>query len=1173
MADETDAKDIATLKELAEKCVGHLILISRQEEIESDIVENYSYWATRQSAEFNVWCTNIGMNGKGLRSIDLRLKDVPEICDLLKHLLNSLKHDLKELQHPSEEPATSNNDAENPADDESDDSSLYPSLSSSSESERQLEIGNPMSIWEKKRMALQRHVSDTIDRLHSHARQIDHAGLRRRRERVELYREKEGAKEVYEGFKRLASWRANKDFESASSTIKLKIAESVARRRIRFEYFREHQKERTLSSDYQMANLPQQDPVSPPPGQIVTISGRQEMHQSTKSEDSVAQGAMDSSSVDEILDMKFETKQRERVESVASVALRHPRFPPPPKVHCGKFTCPYCFLEFPACEASENCWIQHLMHDFEPYFCVVDGCEAPFDVPTTFDGFMGHLQDHHPIRYHVTISDVDQIEFDEAEFEAYVKRHDEASEEDLSILKKASQRRGVFLFTSCPFCGGYPDILKKPFPDPVAEQAQTELRQHIKHHMQDVALLLPLYRDDISENEDLESCVTSGRRSELRISENSGNWRTICERSSCDCKQSGGDSGIDESSDADIQQSAADGNEDIDFWPDILVNSSLYDRSAVTDDYYQKNEQLKKFMENSDDLGRIGQSGSHMEIPVLPPAVIPSPVSKKDNPSIKPADLLGMNIFDASRSGDYIKVDKFLKEGIDVDVIDDKGSTPLFYAASNCHATVARLLIKHGADVDIPCQDSISPLWESVYSVFKSSKGGYLARFFLEESLRQDYGTPNQHASLIRAVCDGDLKEMNSLLQQGADPDLRDRWNVTPLFWAAFYGHGGLVKLLIDHDVDVNAANSDNRTPLIQAAIRGFPDVVQLLIQTGANPQLRDRWGKSALYWASSLGHNHVYKLLQSPSRVPDSLDATKGEPRRLEKTWEITKKPKEAETQVLEDDMKQFITAKKLHKFFPDGNSFLKQVVQRALDLEKSHPSNSLSPRYLSALAFYQLIIYCDDSGSTRMENQKKHLSRFVQQIASISTRVKPDNEGIELRFINAATTPAMSNPTLNKIDQVIQQNPFNGKTEIGRNLRKKVLEDGVYRCLEENKFQRPVIVSIIIDGEPCDEGENTLKNVIMQCGRRLAARGYRKTAVRFQITQIGSDPDAEKFLNYMRNDSKLKDLNILNIRDGEREQGTFQQLERSTDRILDKIDSKLKKFRDNDGELEKWV
>jgi hypothetical protein len=124
----------------------------------------------------------------------------------------------------------------------------------------------------------------------------------------------------------------------------------------------------------------------------------------------------------------------------------------------------------------------------------------------------------------------------------------------------------------------------------------------------------------------------------------------------------------------------------------------------------------------------------------------------------------------------------------------------------------------------------------------------------------------------------------------------------------------------------------------------------------------------------------------------------------------------------------------------------------------------------------------------------RKEHLEELSKRITSITTRVVPDDEGIEVRFINAATTPGMSKPSLEAISGIMEGVRFDGWTQIGTNLKKKVFDEIVYHQLDSDTFKRPVLVSVITDGEPTGAGENnnTFKDVILECGRRLKAKGY---------------------------------------------------------------------------------
>jgi hypothetical protein len=93
--EEVDPADTASLKRLAQSCAIHLQTFSDSEqECHTSQESSDGFWASRQSAEFNMWCAKVGILGEGHRSLDIRLKDVPEIFELLMHLLESLQSDL-----------------------------------------------------------------------------------------------------------------------------------------------------------------------------------------------------------------------------------------------------------------------------------------------------------------------------------------------------------------------------------------------------------------------------------------------------------------------------------------------------------------------------------------------------------------------------------------------------------------------------------------------------------------------------------------------------------------------------------------------------------------------------------------------------------------------------------------------------------------------------------------------------------------------------------------------------------------------------------------------------------------------------------------------------------------------------------------------------------------------
>lgn len=97
---EADVHDIASLQNLAQGCKILLkSLLQDENSRNEDLTAKEGHWAMRQYAEFNLWCTKVGVDGQGLRSIDVRLKDVPEICWFIRSLLSTLTSDLKGKCH------------------------------------------------------------------------------------------------------------------------------------------------------------------------------------------------------------------------------------------------------------------------------------------------------------------------------------------------------------------------------------------------------------------------------------------------------------------------------------------------------------------------------------------------------------------------------------------------------------------------------------------------------------------------------------------------------------------------------------------------------------------------------------------------------------------------------------------------------------------------------------------------------------------------------------------------------------------------------------------------------------------------------------------------------------------------------------------------------------------
>src|SRR5882672_4628055 len=108
--------------------------------------------------------------------------------------------------------------------------------------------------------------------------------------------------------------------------------------------------------------------------------------------------------------------------------------------------------------------------------------------------------------------------------------------------------------------------------------------------------------------------------------------------------------------------------------------------------------------------------------------------------------------------------------------------------------------------------------------------------------------------ALVAAVQLRQVARVSSLLRFGANPNIRDKQEWTPLFWACQEGLSSVVKKLIEAGASVNLQDSEGFTPLMLATGEGYPQIVRSLINAGAkvNHRCRGHENGTALHLAAT---------------------------------------------------------------------------------------------------------------------------------------------------------------------------------------------------------------------------------------------------------------------------------------------------------------------------------
>ena len=106
--------------------------------------------------------------------------------------------------------------------------------------------------------------------------------------------------------------------------------------------------------------------------------------------------------------------------------------------------------------------------------------------------------------------------------------------------------------------------------------------------------------------------------------------------------------------------------------------------------------------------------------------------------------------------------------------------------------------------------------------------------------------------SLLHEAATSNAEAVKYVLEDGGDPNARDKKGWTPLHHAAQAGRFKVIEVLVKAGAKVNARGNEGETPLIIAAVNGEREAVGVLLRLGANVQIKTQSGGTALDYAQA---------------------------------------------------------------------------------------------------------------------------------------------------------------------------------------------------------------------------------------------------------------------------------------------------------------------------------
>ena len=168
----------------------------------------------------------------------------------------------------------------------------------------------------------------------------------------------------------------------------------------------------------------------------------------------------------------------------------------------------------------------------------------------------------------------------------------------------------------------------------------------------------------------------------------------------------------------------------------------------------------------------------------------------------------GTSLIDAVKAGDRAAVRTLLTRST-VNTPEADGMTALHWAVRADDAETAQLLIRAGANVSAANRYGITPL-----SLAATNGNAVITRALIKAGANVNAAGPDGETVLMIAARSGSADVVKALLERGVNPNAAESWQgQTALMWAAAENHGGAIRALAARGADLNARSKELAFP------------------------------------------------------------------------------------------------------------------------------------------------------------------------------------------------------------------------------------------------------------------------------------------------------------------------------------------------------------------------
>ncbi|KAF7914824.1 hypothetical protein EAE99_010525 [Botrytis elliptica] len=191
----------------------------------------------------------------------------------------------------------------------------------------------------------------------------------------------------------------------------------------------------------------------------------------------------------------------------------------------------------------------------------------------------------------------------------------------------------------------------------------------------------------------------------------------------------------------------------------------------------------------------------------------------------------------AYNTGDGDLMNLLLDLGVDPNVQEAvSGSTALIEASRRGFLRTVKLLLRNGVDINAMDNTGETPISLAIRYEFNE-----ITKCLLDAEANIEMTNGAKETPLLSAVRYDNEIITGLLLDRGANTNIASNTGETPLLWATRNGNEIITKLLLEKEALVNTANNSNETPLSLAVLNRNMDSIKLLLSKGAD--IEQEWG------------------------------------------------------------------------------------------------------------------------------------------------------------------------------------------------------------------------------------------------------------------------------------------------------------------------------------------